>query len=121
MTQPLVVYVDIDDTLVRSVGTKRIPVPSTVSYVRALKVRGARLFCWSAGGGDYAREVAGELGIAECFEAFLPKPELMIDDIPVANWPLLEMHPNDCAGRESADELGALTAEARRRTPRRTP
>lgn len=116
MAQPLVVYVDIDDTLIRSVGTKRIPLPSTVGYVQALSEQGARLFCWSAGGAEYAREVASELGIESCFEAFLPKPELMIDDTLIANWPLLEMHPNNCTG---AVELDGLMAELRRTTGRR--
>jgi FMN phosphatase YigB (HAD superfamily) len=73
-----VAYVDVDDTLVRSAGTKRIPILSTVRHVKALKEEGWKLYCRSSGGGEYARESAVELGIADCFVCFLPKPELMI-------------------------------------------
>jgi hypothetical protein len=82
----LVAYVDIDDTLVRSVGTKRIPMPSVVQYVRELRQRGAKLYGWSSGGAEYARSSADELGIADCFEGFLPKPNLIIDDQAPSDW-----------------------------------
>jgi hypothetical protein len=37
---------------------------------------------------------AEEFGIAHCFEVFLPKPNLMIDDQLVADWKFcLEVHP----------------------------
>jgi hypothetical protein len=32
----LVVYIDVDDTLVRSAGTKTMPIPSMVEHVKAL-------------------------------------------------------------------------------------
>lgn len=75
-----IVFVDVDDTLVRSAGTKRIAVTSVVERVAALKQAGATLYCWSTGGADYAREVARELGLEPCFVAFLPKPTIMLDD-----------------------------------------
>ncbi len=80
MNRPAVIYVDVDDTLVRSVGSKRIPVPATVEYVREQAAGGALLYCWSRGGADYARSVAKELGIGDLFQAFLPKPDVMVDD-----------------------------------------
>jgi phosphoglycolate phosphatase-like HAD superfamily hydrolase len=98
--RPLVVYVDVDDTLVRSAGTKRIPVPAVVEHVRALKAQGAELYCWSTGGADYARRSAEELGIADCFAAFLPKPHVLLDDQPVGEWRgLLSVHPAECRGQ----------------------
>ena len=84
--KPQIVYVDVDDTLVRSVGTKRIPMPRVVNRVRSLHRDGATLYLWSTGGADYARDSAQELGISDCFTAFLPKPTLIIDDQPVADW-----------------------------------
>src|SRR5579884_2117058 len=65
---PLVVYVDVDDTLVRSVGAKRIPIKPVIDHVR------------SSAGADYARSAAEELEIAGCFLDFLPKPNILIDD-----------------------------------------
>ena len=61
---PIHVYVDVDDTLVRSVGTKRIAIPSVIQHVRDLHASGAILYCWSAGGADYARASAEEFGLA---------------------------------------------------------
>jgi len=81
-----VVFVDVDDTLVRSVGTKRIPMPAVVAAVRALYRRGDALYLWSSGGADYARASAVELGIEECFLGFLPKPDVYIDDQSVDEW-----------------------------------
>jgi hypothetical protein len=99
---PLVVYVDVDDTLVRSVGPKRIPIPSTVAYVRRLKKAGAELYCWSSGGAGYARTVAEELGVADSFVAFLPKPQQIVDDQKVADWRnCIQLHPIDCESRDA--------------------
>jgi len=81
-----VIFVDVDDTLVRSVGTKRIPMPSVVTRVRELFDSGAALYLWSSGGAEYAKSSAEELGIAECFLAFLPKPDAYVDDQEVHEW-----------------------------------
>lgn len=81
-----VIYVDVDDTLIRTVGTKRIPMPSVVAYVRRMRADGAELYCWSTGGAAYARAAADELGLAGCFKDFLPKPHVIVDDQAVADW-----------------------------------
>jgi cation transport ATPase len=81
-----VVFVDVDDTLVRSVGTKRIPMPPVVARVRKLHQQGVALYLWSSGGANYARAAAEELGIAHCFLAFLPKPDTYLDDQSVQKW-----------------------------------
>lgn len=81
-----VVFVDVDDTLMRSVGTKRIPMPAVVAHVRAMYEQGVALYLWSSGGTEYARASAAELGIEHCFLAFLPKPDAYLDDQPVSDW-----------------------------------
>lgn len=81
-----VIFVDVDDTLVRSVGTKRIPMPHVVAAVRGLTSQGASLYLWSSGGAAYARATAVELGLSDCFVDFLPKPHAYIDDQPVQDW-----------------------------------
>lgn len=111
---PLVVYVDVDDTLIRTVGTKRIPVTGTVDHVRSLYADGAQLYCWSSGGGEYARSVAEELGIAACFVAFLPKPHVLIDDQPVGTWRrLVTFHPVQCESESVATYRKAVAAGSR--------
>ena len=83
-----IVYFDIDDTLVRSVGQKRIPMPAVIAQVRRLKEAGAVLFLWSSGGAEYCRATAVELGIENCFSGFLPKPTVYVDDQPMQEWRL---------------------------------
>ena len=46
---PLVIYVDVDDTFVRSYGTKRIPIPAVIKHIRSLWQQGAELYCCSSG------------------------------------------------------------------------
>jgi hypothetical protein len=100
MKTDLFVYVDIDDTIVRSVGSKRIPIPNVIQHVRNLKNQGAVLFCWSSGGAEYAKQSAQEFGIADCFEAFLPKPNVMIDDQEISSWKRYNcIHPSNCSDK----------------------
>jgi hypothetical protein len=47
-TPELIVYVDIDGTLVRSFGAKRIPMMEMVRHVRDLHRDGASLYAWLA-------------------------------------------------------------------------
>jgi predicted HAD superfamily phosphohydrolase YqeG len=96
---PVYVFVDVDDTLVRSAGSKRIPMPNVINHVRELHAQGAILYCWSAGGAEYSRRTAEELGIARCFAAYLPKPNVMIDDLKPAEWSrYISVHPSNCRG-----------------------
>jgi phosphoserine phosphatase len=107
----LTVYVDVDDTLVRSVGTKRIPIPAAVRHVRDLKQQGAELYCWSSGGAEYARRSAEELGVADCFTAFLPKPQVLLDDQEIGEWRrFLVVHPAGSEG-QSVEEYKRRLAE----------
>jgi hypothetical protein len=78
--------------------------PSVIQHVRDLHAEGAVLYCWSAGGAEYAQRSAEELGIAQCFSAFLPKPHVFIDDQSVTNWPrTISIHPSSCNGRSLND------------------
>lgn len=100
----LVAFVDIDDTLIRSFGSKRIPMVDMVAHVRALKEAGATLFAWSSGGAQYAEASARELELEDCFEAFLPKPHVMIDDQTPSEWRrLLCVHPGEAPSKSLDD------------------
>jgi hypothetical protein len=114
MTQiPMVVYVDVDDTLVRSFGSKRIPMTAMVAHVRELASRGAALYCWSTGGAEYARAAAAELGIEGCFAGFLPKPNVVIDDQPIADWRrTVQVHPAEAVSKTLDDYLTHFTHAA---------
>jgi hypothetical protein len=83
---PLVVYVDVDDTLIRTSGSKRIPVSGVIE------------------------SVAVGLGIAELFAGFLPKPQVLVDDRALAQWNrLIEIHPSEC-GRWNAEDYQRAVA-----------
>ncbi len=78
-------------------GIQGGPHPGVIAEVRRRRETGARLFCWSAAGAEAARDVAEGLGIADLFEAFLPKPTVMIDDRAPAEWrDLVVVHPSAC-------------------------
>ena len=95
--RPLIIFVDVDDTFVRSVSTKRVPMPAVVHHIRDLKNQGAILYCWSSGGADYARQSAEEFDIADCFVGFLPKPNVLLDDQEISDWRYLKtVHPTAC-------------------------
>ena len=83
---PKTVFVDVDDTLLRSAGRVRIPIPTAVEAVKRLAAEGATLYLWSSGGADYAREAACFLQLEHCFAAFLPKPDVYIDDMAAGEW-----------------------------------
>lgn len=89
-----IIYVDIDDTLVRHVGAKMIPIPKTVAWVRTQADKGAQLYAWSQGGGDYAARCVQTLGLDDCFVACLPKPSYAVDDRLPTQWPGCQwIHP----------------------------
>ena len=92
-----VIYVDVDDTFVRNFGSKRIAMPATIRQIRKLHEQGTTMYCWSSGGAEYARSSAREFGIEACFVAFLPKPQLLIDDQNIGDWRDLRcVHPASC-------------------------
>lgn len=95
-----VAYVDIDDTLIRSFGSKRIPMTHVVRYVKSLKEKGYTLYAWSMGGAEYAQKSAEELGITDIFSGFLPKPTMLVDDEHKNIWRVACVHPNDCHGTD---------------------
>lgn len=98
----LIIYVDVDDTFVRTFSTKRIPIPNVIRHIRNLFEQGAHLYCWSTGGAAYAEASAREFGIHDCFLAFLPKPDIMIDDQNIKDWRFLShIHPQSI----TADDL----------------
>jgi hypothetical protein len=104
------VYVDVDDTLIRTAGGKRIPVGGVAEHVRELAAAGVELYCWSAGGGLYARSVAESLGLAKFFAGFLPKPQVLLDDRLVSEWNrFIEVHPAEC-GKWTAQEYQRVIA-----------
>ena len=87
------IYVDVDDTLVRHASTRAEPITHVIEQVRRLHARGFSLYCWSTGGAEYARRIATDLGLSECFSAFLPKPTILIDDQEMSAWLLKTFHP----------------------------
>jgi hypothetical protein len=104
-----IIFVDVDDTFVRSYGSKRIPIPGIIRHLRNLKEQGATLYCWSSGGAQYAHSSASEFGIDELFTDFLPKPQVLIDDMNINEWKdLIQVHPNESLSMELTDYVERL-------------
>ncbi|GGJ61045.1 hypothetical protein [Deinococcus aquiradiocola] len=101
----LAVYVDVDETLLRHYGTRQIPIPSVIKQIKALHKQGAELYCWSSMGAAYARQCAETCGVAHCFQAFLPKPNIIVDDQQPKAWRrILHVHPSQCSSQTTVDE-----------------
>jgi len=77
-----------------------MPMLAVIEHIKELKSQGAILYCcWSSGGAEYAKSSAQEFGIEECFAGFLPKPEVVLDNMSFSQWRnLLTVHPNECPG-----------------------
>jgi hypothetical protein len=112
-TRQVVAYVDVDDTLVRSFGSKTYPMTEMVCHIQDLNRDGVILCAWSSGGGEYARESAKELNIENCFKAFLPKPNVIIDDQSLADWRrLIHVHPGEAASKTAGEYADAVYGTA---------
>ena len=73
------IYVDVDLTLVDE--HQRLK-PSAWEGLLTLREAGCRLFLWSTNGADYCRQIAERHELAPLFDAFLPKPDIYVDDMP---------------------------------------
>ncbi|QRN96696.1 hypothetical protein JRI60_48250 [Archangium violaceum] len=109
MTSPVVpstaIYLDAEDTLVPGTLDKRVSHERMVLRVRELAQRGAGLYLWSHHGAEHARKVAAELGLEDCFRAFLPKPQVLIDSQGLEDWGVSEIHPAACGSMRLEDIL----------------
>ena len=106
---PLIVFVDIDDTLIRNFGSKRVPLTPVVNSIRRLHADGAVLYAWSTKGADYARSSATELGLSDCFTGYLPKPNVLIDNQEPGEWSrTIHVRPQESANLSADDYLRRL-------------
>ncbi|MGZ3459019.1 MAG: hypothetical protein ACXU86_11010 [Archangium sp.] len=85
------IYLDAEDTLVSGTAGNRLHQERLVARVRELAQKGAGLYLWSRHGAEHARTVAVGLGIEDCFRAFLPKPEVLVDGEALEDWSLSEI------------------------------
>ena len=73
------IFVDVDLTLVDAQG--RLLDGAREALTR-LHDKGCHLFLWSSAGVDYARKIAALHQLAELFEGYASKPDIIIDDLP---------------------------------------
>jgi hypothetical protein len=73
------VFVDVDLTLVDA--DKRL-LPGAREGLQRLKGEGCRLFLWSTGGAEYCQKIAHLHRLTDLFDAFVAKPDILIDDMP---------------------------------------
>ena len=73
------IFVDVDLTLVDA--NKNLLAGVTEALTK-LKDKGCHLFLWSTNGADYAQKIARLHKVADLFEGFAAKPDIIIDDMP---------------------------------------
>ncbi len=73
------VFVDVDLTLVDA--SQRL-LPGAREGLQRLREEGCHLFLWSSCGAEYCRKIAQLHCLAELFEGFTAKPDIVIDDMP---------------------------------------
>ncbi len=73
------IFVDVDLTLVDANGRL---LDGAREALTKLKARGCNLFLWSSVGADYAKKVANLHHLADVFDGFAAKPDIVIDDMP---------------------------------------
>jgi hypothetical protein len=95
------IFVDVDLTLV---DAQQVILPGALDAMKVLYDAGCHLFLWSTGGCAYCRQIAERHGIAHLFEAFLPKPDIYIDDMPASIF-------NGLLFDASGDQEGGTLAE----------
>lgn len=97
----IVVYVDIDETLVswtpqgwdtvieiENNGFKSsfTPILANIEQVKKHKLCNHRVIFWSAGGWAWAKKVVEVLGLMEYADGILTKPRWIIDDLPASEF-----------------------------------
>jgi hypothetical protein len=73
------IFIDVDLTLVDANGKL---LDGAKEALQRLRDAGCHLFLWSTCGMEYCRKVAVLHGLAELFEGFSAKPDIVIDDMP---------------------------------------
>jgi len=73
------IFVDVDLTLVDA--NKNLLAGATEGLLK-LKEKGCHLFLWSTNGMDYAQKIARIHGLADMFDGFAAKPDIIVDDMP---------------------------------------
>lgn len=92
----MILYVDVDDTII---DHHDVPKQHVLKFLEYARSQGCQLYLWSQGGGDYCLEIAEKLGIKDWFLAFLPKPDVCVDDLEInARFIQKHIHPIQLAG-----------------------
>ena len=73
------IFIDVDLTLV---DANKNLLPGAKEGLGKLRERGCHLFLWSTNGMEYARKIADLHKLADYFEGFVSKPDIIIDDMP---------------------------------------
>ena len=92
----MIYYIDVDDTLIRTIGSKIIPIPNTLKLINELDLSANTIYLWSRGGAEYCKNTAHLLGIQDKIFGYLSKPDILIDDQDICDWShIKKFHPNE--------------------------
>lgn len=77
------IYIDIDDTITPDCG--KTFNPYAIRLIKELSKK-TNVIIWSHGGFEYAKEIVLVSGLEPYICQALPKPSMMIDDLPPSDW-----------------------------------
>lgn len=85
------IFVDVDLTLV---DHNQNLIDGVRDALQRLVDRGCHLYLWSSAGKRYAESTALRFDLADLFEGYAPKPDIVIDDMPNTTLPAFVFNPN---------------------------
>ena len=96
------VFVDVESSFREDVRGR------VLGYLRGLDLEVWELFAWSDGGSEAARVHVVEAGVEDLFSGFLPKPNVLLDEHGVDEWPDVRVQAPGLLGAYTTESITVL-------------
>ena len=96
------VFVDVESSFHEDVRGR------VLEYLRGLDLEAWELFAWSDGGSEAARVHVVEAGVEDLFSGFLPKPNVLLDEHGVDEWPDVRVQAPELLGAYTTESITVL-------------
>jgi hypothetical protein len=97
------IFIDVDLTLVDLNGRL---LEGALESITQLAERGCHLFLWSTGGIEYCQKIARLHKLDAYIQGYVPKPDIVIDDLPPATLAPIHYDVNRDGGwREAVQDI----------------
>ena len=96
------VFVDVESSFREGVRGR------VLEYLRSLDLEAWELFGWSEHGSEAARVHSVEAGVEGLFSGFLPKPNVLLDEHGLGEWPDVRVQSPELLGEYTAESITVL-------------